>query len=119
MRLLVPGVSALLALACATQSGTVRERAMYDLGFPAAQIQVQDVGGGAHRAWGCGRGAQYVCISESAASVICTLERLVTPQQQAAPVQLGPQTGLAPSLRLQPSLLSGLRVPGGDLRAAV
>ena len=47
---------------CTTQTGAVEARAASDFGCDEWKIEVEDVGGNAYRAKGCGRSATYVCV---------------------------------------------------------
>ena len=63
---------------------TVHKRAAFDLGCPAEQVQVQDIGGSSYGAMGCGKKASYTCVCmwhvwSDCTKVACTLDGATDP----------------------------------------
>ena len=69
---------------------TVHKRAAFDLGCPAEQVQVLDIGGSSYGATGCGKKASYTCVCmwhvwSDCTKVACTLDGATDPAAPPPP----------------------------------
>jgi len=65
MRLLALCILTPFLYACASGSGTVKERAVFDLECPEDKIEVTFLSGTSYGATGCGKKATYTCAAQS------------------------------------------------------
>ena len=81
-------------IAAGMMKSAARDRAVVDLNCPEDDIQVEDVGGGAHRTTGCGLTATYVCAAGG--TIVCVREK--DPEKaKAAPVAAAAKPSSNPS----------------------
>ena len=72
MRLQAVWAFGLLAVGC-TQSGAVSTRAANDFDCPKDQVEVEDIGGNAYKAEGCGQTGTYACVG-GGVNITCVRE---------------------------------------------
>lgn len=81
-------VSIVAAGCAATQDSVVKTRYAREAGCAEPQVKIEDLGGSAYKASGCGAAMTYVCAygGTSGRSAICVKEGTAMPDEQAPAV---------------------------------